>query len=378
MARMCGKGLGVAELDYRLPGELIAQEPSAGRDASRLLVVDRTAGTVRDGSFVDLPGLLSAGDLLVLNDTKVVPAKLMLRRATGGGVDGLFVRDCGGGEWEVLLRGGRRLKVGERLLLEASPGREGSRRSSGATLHSSPQGETLQSKEGDELELLSRQGGGRWRARLVSDSDTDTVLGRVGRTPLPPYIHRGDAGRMSDRERYQTIFARRSGAVAAPTAALHFTERVFGELETRGVQRGFVTLHVGPGTFQPINVESVDEHRMHAEWYDMPAKTVKKIAACRERGGGVVAAGTTAVRVLETWAADGEAGSASGWTDVFIRPGYRFGVVDRLLTNFHLPRSTLLALVMAFAGVELIRAAYAHAIDQRYRFYSYGDAMLIL
>ncbi len=354
------RGLGIDDLDYRLPEELIAQQPAPERDASRLLVVDRATGVLRDTTFGALPELLSAGDLLVLNDTKVVPAKLRTRRATGGGIDALFVRDLGDGEWEVLLRGRGRLKVGERLALEPDD-------------------------RGDALELAASEGMGRWRVRLVSDDDTQTVLSRVGQTPLPPYIRRAPSGvpagardRPEDAERYQTVFARRPGAVAAPTASLHFTPGVLAGMNRSDVERAFVTLHVGPGTFSPIAVASLDEHRMHAEWYDLPAGTVERIAACRARGGRVVAAGTTTVRVLEQCCDARRVVADAGWTDIFIRPPYTFGAVDVLLTNFHLPRSTLLALVMAFAGVDLTRAAYAHAIADRYRFYSYGDAMLIL
>ncbi len=341
------------DLDYRLPPELIAQQPLPVRDASRLLVVDRATGSVRDAAFLDLPGLLSAADLLVLNDTKVLPAKLVARRATGGKIEGLFVREPGDKRWEVMLRGTSRLRPGECLRLEPV-------------------------EHGDALELLERQGGGRWTARLVSEADTAAVLARVGTTPLPPYIRRAHGDDSLDRQRYQTIFAARPGAVAAPTAALHFTDRIFERLEQRGIERSLVTLHVGPGTFTPITSDSLDEHRMDSEWYDLPLVTADRIAECRRSGGSVVAAGTTAVRVLETCAADGAVTARSGTADIFIKPPYTFRVVDRLLTNFHLPRSTLLALVMAFAGTELTRTAYAHAIEQRYRFYSYGDAMLIL
>ena len=348
------------DLDYPLPPELIAQHPLPVRDAARLMVVDREAGTVRDSAFVDLPEFLSPTDLLILNDTKVLPAKLATRRATGGKIAGLFVRELGDGNWEVMLRGTSRLKPGEKLNLEPAD-------------------------HGDALHLLEHHGGGRWSVRLESDADTPTVLARVGATPLPPYIKRNadsdlpeESGDLADQRRYQTIFAVQPGAIAAPTASLHFTDRVFASLDDRGIERAMVTLHVGPGTFTPIATDIPDEHRMEYERYDLPASTAERIAECRRRSGSIVAAGTTTVRVLESCAKGGIVMPGSGETDIFIKPPYRFRAVDRLLTNFHLPRSTLLALVMAFAGVELTRSAYAHAIEHRYRFYSYGDAMLIL
>lgn len=346
-------GLRARDLDYRLPTERIAQQPAPERDGSRLLVVDSAAGHLHDTTFRDLPAWLAAGDLLVLNNTKVIPARFRARRATGAAIDGLFLSDRPHGIWQVMLRGRGRLRIGERLTLEP-PDR------------------------GDGLELLARHGGGRWAARLVSDDDTETVIERIGKTPLPPYIHRTDEPDDADRQRYQTVFAERPGAVAAPTAALHFTQRVFDDLDRRGVDRAFLTLHVGEGTFAPIMSESLESHRMHVEWYDLPPDTADRVRACRSGGARVVAVGTTTVRVLETAADEGWPDERSGWTDVFIKPPYTFRAVDALLTNFHLPRSTLLALVMTFAGPELIRTAYTHAIDRGYRFYSYGDAMLIL
>lgn len=357
MAAMDPDTLRTSDLDYRLPAELIAQRPLSGRDRSRLLVIDRAAGTLRDRGFRDLPLLLREGDLLVLNDTKVVPAKITARRAGGGKIDGLFLRELGEGRWEVLLSRTRRLRPGERLQLHPADC-------------------------GDILELIGHEGAGRWTVRLVSNDATGEVLGRVGRTPLPPYIHRpdqDDGAEAIDRGRYQTIFADRPGAVAAPTAALHFTEGTLEALDSRGVQRVCVTLHIGPGTFAPVTVQSLDDHAMHEEWFDMPHDAASRIEACRAAGSGrVVAVGTTSVRVLETCASEGGIRAGSGWTNLFIRPPYTFRAVDALLTNFHLPRSTLLALVMTFAGRGLVREAYAHAIENGYRFYSYGDAMLIL
>ncbi len=346
-------GVRTTDLDYRLPDELIGQQPLAQRDQSRLLIVDRQTGTLRDATFCELPEWLSPDDLLVLNDTKVVPAKFVARRATGGRIGGLFVDDRGANVWHVMLRGAGRLQPGERLSLEPAD-------------------------SGAALILAVNEGQGHWSVGLESVDSTEQVLERVGSTPLPPYIQRHGDSKGADRDRYQTVFATQPGAVAAPTAALHFTDRVFQRLDERGVRRALVTLHVGPGTFVPVATESLGEHKMHAERYNLPQSTVDSVAACRARGGSVVAAGTTTVRVLEACAGANGLESGNGWTEIFITPPYAFSTVDRLLTNFHLPRSTLLALVMAFAGVELTRAAYAHAVRRRYRFYSYGDAMLIL
>jgi S-adenosylmethionine:tRNA ribosyltransferase-isomerase len=337
------------DLDYELPAELIAQRPGATRDGSRLLVVDRAAGTFRDETFASLPEFFSAGDLCVFNNTKVVPAKLTARRATGGKIDGLFLADLGDGNWEVLLRGTSRLKPGERLMLQPA-------------------------EFGDALDLGEHRGRGRWTVRLVSDCGTVEVLERVGRTPLPPYIRRDGADGDADRARYQTVYAEVPGAIAAPTAGLHFSAEVLDRLREGGVDSCCVTLHVGMGTFSPIAVDELSDHTMHEEWYTLTEEAAGKTAGCRDAGGRVLAVGTTTVRVLESCV--GSAGT--GWTDIFIRPPYRFKCVDALLTNFHLPRSTLLALVMAFAGIDLMREVYEHAVRQRYRFFSYGDAMLIV
>lgn len=348
--------LSLADLEYELPAELIAQQPSPRRDGARLLVVDRSSSSFRDASFTDLAELLAPGDLVVLNNTRVLPAKLTARRATGGKVGILFLREHGEKQWEVLLQSSGRLRPGERIALQPVA-------------------------SGDEIQLLSRGEAGRWRVALLSDNETETVLNRSGRSPLPPYIRRSEAADeldASDGQRYQTVFAVRPGAVAAPTAGLHFSEATLGRLARRSVEHVFVTLHVGLGTFAPLKVASLDEHTMHSEWYELDEAAASTVTACRKRGGHVVAVGTTSLRVLETCAAKGPLSVSSGWTDLFIRPPYAFRAVDRLLTNFHLPRTTLLALVMAFADRQLIRAAYTHAMAQRYRFYSYGDAMLIL
>jgi S-adenosylmethionine:tRNA ribosyltransferase-isomerase len=359
----------VSQLDYELPDGLIAQKPTQRREDARTLTVDRAAGAFRDERIIDLPNRLQPGDLLVLNDTRVVPARIVARRATGGVVRGLFVREESPGRWRVMLEGSRRLREGETLTTAADA--RGS-----VTLH-----------------LAEPLGKGDWRVCVEPVEPADRILDRVGRTPLPPYIHRSsatnerdkrdgdDERETSDRERYQTVYAARPGAIAAPTAGLHLTRALLGALRDKGVEIAFVTLHVGPGTFQPIACERLADHVMHEEWYELNDATASAIRACRRRDGRVVAVGTTSLRVLEASARSATAEevvrSGSATTDLFIRPPYEFAVVDALLTNFHLPRSTLLALVMAFAGVERTRRAYQHAIDHKYRFYSYGDAMLI-
>ncbi len=336
-------------LDYDLPERLIAQEPPARRDDSRLLVVRREDG-LEHRTFRDLPELLRKGDLLVLNDTRVVPARLLGRRETTRGKwEGLFLQARPDGTWEMLCQTGGRLHPGETVLVEPGPLR---------------------------LALVGQEGG-HWLARPDPPGPALALLEQHGRVPLPPYIRKGRAGD-DDRHRYQTVYAHHPGAVAAPTAGLHFTPEVFARLDERGVGRAFVTLHVGVSTFQPIEAEDVAHHRMHREWGELPPATADAVAACQGRDGRVVAVGTTAVRVLETVAATGPPRPWSGETDLFIYPPYRFRCVDALMTNFHLPRSTLLLLVAAFAGVEPTRRAYRAAVEEQYRFFSYGDAMLIL
>jgi S-adenosylmethionine:tRNA ribosyltransferase-isomerase len=308
-------------LDYDLPHELIAQVPAARRDESRLLVYDRASGEIRHRRFRDLPDELPEGVLVVVNDTRVVPARLQLRRETGGAVEVLLLERLGAGEWEGLARPSRRLRAGERL---------------------------------GPVELLEPLGEGRWRLRLEGRPD--------GELPLPPYIH----ARPDDPERYQTVYADEEGSAAAPTAGLHFTPELLARLD---VER--VTLHVGLDTFRPLAVEDLAEHRLHGERYAVRPEAWERIRAA----GDVLAVGTTTVRTLETLA---RGGPLEGRTDLFVTPGFAFRRVDRLLTNFHLPRSTLLALVMAFAGVEETRRLYRVAVEERYRFYSFGDAMLVL
>ena len=336
--------------DYDLPPELIAQEPCAERDRARLLVVRRARSALEHRSFHELPDLFNPGDLLVLNNTRVLPARLLgQRQYTGGKWEGLFLHQLADGTWELLTQTRGRLMKGETI--EVEPG-------------------SLQ------LHLVGKLAEGHWLARPSEAGSPTELLAQHGHVPLPPYIRKGSAV-PADLERYQTVYAREAGAVAAPTAGLHFTPRLFDRLRQRGIAWTFVTLHVGLGTFQPIKTEDVTAHRMHREWGELPPAAVEAIQACRQRGSRVVAVGTTSVRVLETVAAIGELRPWSGETELYIYPPYEFRVVDALVTNFHLPRTTLLLLVSAFAGVDLLRQAYRTAIEERYRFYSYGDAMLI-
>lgn len=349
----------VDEFDYALPEALIAQRPAEHRDGSRLLCLDRHDGSVVHRTFGELPALLRAGDLLVVNDTRVLPARLAARKASGGRVELLLVERLDAGEdpasvvWSCLGRVSRPPRVGDALRLDG----------------------------GLTGELLARDGG-TWRVRFraAPGADAGRALLAAGAMPLPPYIRREDGAPppVDDAERYQTVYAARDGAVAAPTAGLHFTPELLAELESRGVSRVAVTLHVGPGTFQPVRVRDLDAHEMHEERGEIPAATAEAIAATRRTGGRVVAVGTTVVRALEARAdASGRVSAGTFRTALFIRPGFRFRVIDALLTNFHLPRSTLLMLVAAFAGREHVLAAYADAVERRYRFFSYGDAMLV-
>ncbi|MEJ2383636.1 MAG: tRNA preQ1(34) S-adenosylmethionine ribosyltransferase-isomerase QueA [Xanthomonadales bacterium] len=336
----------LSDFHFELPRELIAQHPLAQRSASRLLQLDRRGGAVTDAAFGDLPDLLSPGDLLVFNDTRVIPARLHGRKDTGGRVEILLERLLDDRECLAQLRVSKPLKTGGRILLE----------------------------DGSALEMVARDGA-FFRLRSTGPG-LAVLLERFGHMPLPPYITRDDTA--DDRERYQTVYARRPGAVAAPTAGLHFDETVLAALEARGVERAEVTLHVGAGTFQPVRCENIEDHRMHAEYLEVSAAVCAAVKRARARGGRVVAVGTTAVRSLETAAADGELKPFRGDSRIFIYPGYEFRVIDGLVTNFHLPESTLLMLVAALAGREPVLAAYRHAVRERYRFFSYGDAMLVL
>jgi S-adenosylmethionine:tRNA ribosyltransferase-isomerase len=337
--------------DYELPGELIAQEPCEPRDHARLLVVDRGAQSLQHHRFFELPRFLRAGDLLVMNDTRVLPARLLGKRAgTGGKWEGLFLRTLPDASWEMLCQARGVLQEGELIDIEPGPLR---------------------------LRLCRRLAGGRWQAEPSLPGSAGELLAQFGQVPLPPYIRKGTA-RGEDSIRYQTIFARESGAVAAPTAGLHFTDGVFAGLREGGIDWTFVTLHVGPGTFQPIQVKDYTQHSMHHEWGQLTQPAVDAIQACRSRDGRVIAVGTTSVRVLESVARLPSLQPWQGEASLFIHPPFEFKMVDGLITNFHLPRTTLLLLVAAFAGSGLLKEAYAAALAERYRFYSYGDAMLIL
>lgn len=336
--------------DYELPPELIAQQPPAERGQSRLLVIPRDGGALEHRVFRELPEYLREGDCLVLNDTRVIPARLLGRRRTGGQVELLLLRPLGEDRWEALGKPARRLHVGERVEF----------------------GEAL------TAEVVGEGAEGLRTVRLEYQGDLLPILEEVGRMPLPPYIRREEA-QTEDRTRYQTVYAAQPGAVAAPTAGLHFTPEVLAAIEARGVTVARLTLHVGLGTFRPIAVERLADHVMHAEWYAVSEEAAAAINAARARGGRVIAAGTTVVRTLETVAEeDGRVCAGEGMTSIFISPGYRFRVTDGMLTNFHLPRSSLLVMVSAFAGRERILEAYAEAITGGYRFYSYGDATLMV
>jgi S-adenosylmethionine:tRNA ribosyltransferase-isomerase len=335
----------LSDFDFDLPPELIAQHPAPERSASRLL--DGTGGAPVDRVFRDLPGLMREGDLLVFNDTRVIKARLFGAKDTGGAVEALVERVLPGHEVLAHLRASKSPRAGQRVRFA----------------------------EAFDAEVLGRDGPDGALFRLRLPSEPLALLEAHGHVPLPPYITHADEA--DDVQRYQTVFAQRPGAVAAPTAALHFDEAVLAALRARGVQMANVTLHVGAGTFQPVRAENLAEHKMHTEWFEVPGSTVEAIEAARARGGRVMAVGTTTLRALESAARDGTLRAGARETDLFITPGYRFQVVERLLTNFHLPRSTLLMLVSAFAGHAHIRALYAHAIAQRYRFFSYGDAMLL-
>ena len=342
----------VAEFDYDLPAELIAQEPAEPRDSSRLLVLDRATGAVEDRRFSALPELLRTGDCLVANRTRVIPARLLGIAAEGGRpVELLLLRPAGERRWEALVHPGRRCRVGARVDLAGGAGR---------------------------ARVVGETSAGARVVEIESPWPVPELLERRGLPPLPPYIARHDAPKPEDRERYQTVYARDDGSVAAPTAGLHFTPELLARIAGAGVSVHYLTLHVGPGTFRPLRAERVEEHRMEAEPIDIPASTARAVNDARREGRRVIAVGTTTTRALE-WAAgaDGRLREGRDEADLFIRPGHRFRLVDALITNFHLPRSTLLVLVSAFAGRARVLEAYRHAVKARYRFYSYGDAMLI-
>lgn len=340
----------VKDFDYILPPELIARHPASERDASRLMLLNRQTGDIGESRFRDIAGYLKPGDLLVMNDTRVIPARLIGNKESGGRVEiFLLRRETGAAEcWNCLLRASKRFRPGQTIALAA----------------------------GMTAIVRERMDEESWQLEFIGPEPFDTWLEREGHIPLPPYLQRGD--NEQDRERYQTVYSRSPGAVAAPTAGLHFTRELLTELESKGIATASLTLHTGLGTFQPVRVERVVDHRIHTERYVIPAGTADAIRAARRRGGRVVAVGTTTARTLEYAATDGgDIVEGGGEADIFIYPGYRFKAVDALITNFHLPGSTLLMLVSAFAGLENVLEAYQEAVTRGFRFYSYGDAMFI-
>ena len=356
--------------DYELPPELIAQKPADVRSESRLLVLDRSGGQLIDSQFSSLGDYLKPGDCLVLNDTQVLPARFFAHRSSGAMLEGLFLtqQQDEPSIWQVMLKGTRKVRLGESFSF-------------------------IDREDHDfcRAELLEKQTEGTCLIRVVSTDSPQAILEAIGFPPLPPYIKRDHdpIQAREDRDRYQTVYARRPGAVAAPTAGLHFTEELIEQLKGKGIQLAYVTLHVGPGTFKPVTAENLEDHEIHREWYQVDQANAEIINAAKAGGGRIVAVGTTATRVLESIVAPPLSGvipAEGGWatqagqgtTRLFITPGYRFKIVDVLITNFHLPKSTLLALVAAFAGLEQTLSAYRYAVRHRYRFYSYGDAMLIL
>ena len=343
----------LSDFDFVLPDALIAQHPAPERSGSRLL--DGTGNNPIDRIFRDLTGLLRQGDLMVFNDTKVINARLFGEKPTGGKLELLVERVLPGNQIAAHMRVSKKPEIGTTVALVGAPG----------------------SEEHVRATLLGRwpdAEGALFRFVLSNDAGDDphTLMARHGHVPLPPYITHTDSA--EDAARYQTVFAKNPGAAAAPTAALHFDEALLARIDALGVQRAHVTLHVGAGTFQPVKTENLAEHQMHSEWYDVPEATQQAITACRARGGRIIAVGTTTVRTLESWA---QTGQACGDTRIFITPGFEFQLVDLLVTNFHLPKSSLMMLVSAFAGYQHVMDLYAHAIGQEYRFYSYGDAMVL-
>jgi S-adenosylmethionine:tRNA ribosyltransferase-isomerase len=334
----------VADFSFELPDSLIARHPLAERHGSRLLVLDGPSGALDHRQFIDLPGYLRPGDLMVFNNTRVIPARVFGQKASGGKLEILVERVLDTHSVLAHVRSSKSPKPGSAILIDG----------------------------GGEAEMVARHDA---LFELRFNEEVLPLLDRVGHMPLPPYIDRPDEG--ADRERYQTVYAERSGAVAAPTAGLHFDEQILEQIKAKGVETAFVTLHVGAGTFQPVRVEKLEDHHMHKEWLEVSQDVVDAVKACKARGGRVIAVGTTSVRSLESAARSGELKPFSGDTDIFIFPGRPFHVVDALVTNFHLPESTLLMLVSAFAGYRETIAAYKAAVDNAYRFFSYGDAMFI-
>ncbi|MGB2806345.1 MAG: tRNA preQ1(34) S-adenosylmethionine ribosyltransferase-isomerase QueA [Sedimentisphaerales bacterium] len=345
------------KLQYHLPPELIAQQPGDTRSSSRLLVINRKNGDTLDSRFDRLGDFLAPGDCLVLNDTKVLQARFFGRRPTGGKLEGLFLAESETGIWQVFLKAARKVKPGDAFYLKDKA-----------------------KKDFCRAIVLDKMDDGRCRLKIETDADTETILDNIGFPPLPPYIKRDDDRAVAeiDKQRYQTVYAKTPGAVAAPTAGLHFTQPLIERLQQAGVRFAYITLHVGAGTFKPITAENLEDHQMHQEQFSIDEENARIINAAKDKGGRTIAVGTTSTRALETVATNSRIEAGSGETMLFIKPGYKFKIVDAMITNFHLPKSSLLALISAFAGLENILTAYRHAIKQRYRFYSYGDAMLII
>ena len=337
----------LSDFQYHLPAEHIAQHPVEPRDHSRLMVMDRKTGDISHRHFYDLPEYLTAGDTLVFNDTRVIPARLRgVRADTGGSVEIFLLNRLNHTDWETLVKPGKRARIGITV-------------SFGPAL---------------SCEIVGHTDFGGRIVRFSFDGSFETVLDKLGETPLPPYIHE----QLHDSERYQTVYARERGSAAAPTAGLHFTPELLRTLEKRGVNLVFITLHVGLGTFRPVHVQNIVDHVMHKEFYSVSANAAQIVNDAKNQGRRIIAVGTTSVRTLETAGRSGHVASGSGWTDIFIYPGFRFRVVDAMVTNFHLPESTLLMLTSAFAGRDHVMAAYRKAVEEEYRFFSFGDAMLIL
>jgi len=345
------------ELNYYLPSGLIAQKPVRSRSGSRLLVLERSTGRLTDSQFSHIGEFLRPGDCLVLNDTKVLPARFFVQLAGGARLEGLFLLESTASLWDVMLKGSRRVKPGDRLYL----------------MDKHKQGYCSGM-------LLEKKADGICRLKIDTQEKPEIILDRIGFPPLPPYIKRDDDLRIAqmDSRRYQTVYARKAGAIAAPTAGLHWTNKLIEQLKKKGINFAYTTLHVGVGTFKPITAENLEDHRMHEEQFEITEENARIINRTKADGGRIIAVGTTTVRTLESVAEGSKVQAAKGATALFIKPGYKFKIIDAMITNFHLPKSTLLALVAAFAGLENILAAYNFAIKQRYRFYSYGDAMLIL
>lgn len=336
------------DFDYELPKELIAQQPIAERSQSRLLVMDKETGEVADCQFTEIIDYLKPGDLLVFNNTKVMPARLPGRKKTGGQIEVFIERVLNNQQAKALLKANKSVPLGTEIYFNDQP----------------------------VLQVTGRQGMFFLVESFDKDSDINTIMEQHGVMPLPPYIQRDSTE--TDSVRYQTVYAQTAGAVAAPTAGLHFDDKTLNRIKAQGINSAFVTLHVGAGTFQPVKADHIEDHKMHKEWLELNQSVVDAVKETKARGDRVIAVGTTAVRCLETAAQNGELKAYSGDTDIFIYPGYQFKAIDGLLTNFHLPESTLLMLVSALAGRDNIMKAYQHAIEQKYRFFSYGDAMLIV